>query len=477
MHQTAMERAIVLGAADAVRAPVVEGPEGLIVACENGWQAADLLVALGELDQVRPELFDIAAPLVGRDDFDTMERIHRFVLDAVGFAPEEGEIFVGPLELLRRGVGDCDDHARLVYGLARAAGLVPVIAAVGEASPSHACCCCYDRGRRVMTWMETTLQPPQAPRSCELGENPYDAAAAMGLIRQDIASPKVTYVGELAIMESLKREAPWTWPHEVDARTARMGDTEGAAPSVSDDDLVLLAKVAQSIGTEPQALLAILVSESGFDPAAGHGRSAYGAHGLNQIIPAGFATPTRPAERGLEALGWHGTIADYDDATIAEQLPTTGEYFRGAFKMSGPAKTAGGLYALNMAPAAFSGAHEMEDDFVLLSSTGTRWKGQEPAYYKGNTLFDVEKKGYITQGDMHRAIAKVEASGRYKSLRDRLAVILGRPLPSGPGVSSSSSSFLKPLALASGVVLLGVGLDHVIRKGWPWSVPGYLHAR
>ena len=65
---------------------------------------------------------------------------HAFVRQRVEFRPEETETFQSPGATLALGYGDCDDSARALVALARAAGIAPfvAVAAIPERSVSLA---------------------------------------------------------------------------------------------------------------------------------------------------------------------------------------------------------------------------------------------------------------------------------------------------------------------------------------------------
>lgn len=110
--------------------------------------------------------------------------VHAFVKAHVRFEPEEGELFQNGGVTLGLGVGDCDDHARLIYALYIAGGLGAQLGflhrGAGASGPTHAAALgCVDG---ACAWAETTVD-------ARLGEHPLAAAMRLGVINQrsDIA--------------------------------------------------------------------------------------------------------------------------------------------------------------------------------------------------------------------------------------------------------------------------------------------------
>lgn len=106
-------------------------------AFDNPWSAAHLLTHLSEEDATREDLggteptawalaiLDACRRSVGDDRVvDCFARaVQRSVQQAIAFVSEEGERFQSPRTTMATGKGDCDCQARLVYTLARRAGL------------------------------------------------------------------------------------------------------------------------------------------------------------------------------------------------------------------------------------------------------------------------------------------------------------------------------------------------------------------
>lgn len=154
--------------------------------CRDGWAAAQLLLALSEEDAATNGAIALAASLRrGASDEAYAREVHAFVKRHVRFEREVGEIFQSGAYTLNQGVGDCDDHFRLVYGLAVAGGIRSdlgilhhgtVGVPVDDQGPAHAAALLLGK------WAETTV-------NAFFGERPNDAAARLGLTtkRSDIA--------------------------------------------------------------------------------------------------------------------------------------------------------------------------------------------------------------------------------------------------------------------------------------------------
>ncbi len=155
------------------------------IACVDGWAAARLLVALSDEDAATAGARSFAAQLRARfpRDVDFALAVHSLVKRRVAFVREHGELFQSGAMTLNAGQGDCDDHARLVYGIAKAGGLRTSMAILhrgDDSGPAHATAILGVNGAPI--WAETTLD-------ARFGEDPNAAAKRLGLVnaRSDIA--------------------------------------------------------------------------------------------------------------------------------------------------------------------------------------------------------------------------------------------------------------------------------------------------
>lgn len=160
-----------------------------LVSCDDGWQAARLLLAMAEEDARTPGAHELAARIRAEhpSDLDFAQAVQRFG-QRVPFVREKGEVFQSGALTLARGAGDCDDHFRLVYAVARAGGLRGALALThhgadappGKQGPTHAVAQLCVGGR--CEWAETTV-------AARWGEHPFAAARRLGLLseRDDVA--------------------------------------------------------------------------------------------------------------------------------------------------------------------------------------------------------------------------------------------------------------------------------------------------
>lgn len=160
-----------------------------LVSCVDGWAAAKLLLAMAEEDARTPGARELAAQLRAShpSDQDFAQAVQRYV-QRIPFVREKGEVFQSGALTMARGAGDCDDHFRLVYALARAGGLRGALALThhgddappAKRGPTHAAAMLDVGGRRE--WAETTVP-------AQWGEHPFAAARRLGLLsmRDDVA--------------------------------------------------------------------------------------------------------------------------------------------------------------------------------------------------------------------------------------------------------------------------------------------------
>jgi len=111
---------------------------------------------------------DTAGPTMSarlRDEF--ARQLHRNVERQIRFVTEKKETFQSAGTTMRLGSGDCDDHARLFYALARAGGLkVRMVFFEADDQPIHVVC--LVKTSLGWRWAETTVR-------ARFGENPYHA--------------------------------------------------------------------------------------------------------------------------------------------------------------------------------------------------------------------------------------------------------------------------------------------------------------
>ena len=177
-------RIVAVGTIDGWPAAIAELEGGDV---QTGWDAARLLCRLAEKDAQTPDVAALAlwARSQCADEEDLARFLHAFVLERVRFAREPGERFAGTAATLYFGAGDCDDSARALYALARAAGLrARLCFLVQEEQPAHVYCQIGAGGQ----WhnAETTLP-------AQFGEHPLEAARRLGIqTRPDLSGKAMT---------------------------------------------------------------------------------------------------------------------------------------------------------------------------------------------------------------------------------------------------------------------------------------------
>ena len=171
-----------------------------------------------------------------------------------------------------------------------------------------------------------------------------------------------------------------------------------------------LVQISQEVGIKPEDLLAVMISESGLNPSAYEQK--YKGSGL-----IGFMPDT------LRGLGFKGTWQDFTDLTGSQQLDYVKKFIEGKKGLMGgkPFTSAGQYYTGNLWPIALKlpgvqkadpntrilEAHPETDPsgkyskkyFDLGYKIDAKFEGKA---YEANPLFDRDKKGYITYGDMVR---------------------------------------------------------------------------
>ena len=207
------------------------------VTCPDGWAAARFLLAQALEDASTPAARAMALDLrtTSIDEADYVRRVFELVKDRVAFVREIGEVFTRSDYTLAVGAGDCDDHARVVYTLLRAAGVPARLAFLyrrGDKGPRHVLAQAMVNGR--WTWLETTID-------AEMGEHPYEAARRLGKLRarQDIAT-EVRFMTEADLAPLPAGFATRTTPAqlELDTRALQeLGFLAGCVAPSSVEDL------------------------------------------------------------------------------------------------------------------------------------------------------------------------------------------------------------------------------------------------
>jgi hypothetical protein len=142
-----------------------------------------------------------------------------------------------------------------------------------------------------------------------------------------------------------------------------------------------LWQIFAATGARPEFVLPVLSYESGLNPAA---LNSLGYAGLNQINRA-FLTA-----RNID-------VNDYVTWPASRQLTTVvGPYLEQEAKYAGKSLSSGVLvYEANFWPASLKTDPSMSTVVVASPAAG----------YTANEVFDTQKKGYITKGDLAHAVA------------------------------------------------------------------------
>jgi Transglycosylase SLT domain len=166
-----------------------------------------------------------------------------------------------------------------------------------------------------------------------------------------------------------------------------------------------LVKISSELGINPEDVLAIMVSESGINPSAREHHT--NATGLMQFMP-----------NTLRGLGYTGDPNDFGKLTGEDQLDYVKKLISSNMRLNGgPFTSPGQYYVANLFPIALKlpGVREGKASTLILElnpervgeyskkyyDIGSKIKaGLESKAYKANPLFDREKKGMITYGDM-----------------------------------------------------------------------------
>jgi peptidoglycan hydrolase-like protein with peptidoglycan-binding domain len=175
------------------------------------------------------------------------------------------------------------------------------------------------------------------------------------------------------------RNLPKSTPADVKAQAA--GDIDVSA--IQDPDFnAKLKKVADALGIDPSALIAVMKHESRMNPAAVNPHS--GATGLIQFMPktAQSLGTTTDALRSMSAI---------------DQLDYVYKYYKSVGVR--PGMDAGDLYVATFMPAALG-----RDDSHVLGQRGA--EGFSGKVYAQNTVLDRNRDGTITVGDIKNSVAQ-----------------------------------------------------------------------
>lgn len=205
-----------------------------------------------------------------------------------------------------------------------------------------------------------------------------------------------------------------------------------------------LVEMASELGTKPEDLINVMISESGLNPSAHNPHG--GASGLIQFMPS-----------TLKGLGFNGTPEDFRRLSGEQQLPYIKKLIKGNMALQGgkPFTSAGHHYVSIFWPVALKlkGVQDGNPNTAIIEKNPESINGfskkyidvgskiraaSETAAYNANPLFDRDKKGYITLGDLNKQTEMNSKNSIYNSAISTMEKETGYKQRQ----SSSSSSFL-----------------------------------
>lgn len=204
-------------------------------------------------------------------------------------------------------------------------------------------------------------------------------------------------------------------------------------------------KVCEEIKCEPFDLLGVMMSESGLRADAWNDNpkdrpqdKRWNAVGLIQFMPA-----------ILPGCGWHGGYQAFRHLDATQQLPYVKNYFAGRVDKY---VSAGQLYQACFLPATLKNGSD--------PSTRICVKGGQLGWaYDANALFDANRNGDITVGELTAAIERNARGPRWAEMVARLNLAMGGE-EKAPDVSSKIDP--KDLTTVAGVQsALGITVDGV----------------
>lgn len=213
-----------------------------------------------------------------------------------------------------------------------------------------------------------------------------------------------------------------------------------------------LVQVASEVGMRPEDLIAVMVSESGMDPGAVEKK--FKGSGL-----VGFMPDT------LKGLGFKGSWEDFSKLSGEEQLDWLKKLVNGYKSGNGgqPFNSAAQYYTANLWPVALRlpGVRAQDPGAAFIESnpetvtdpkTGKKYSKKyfdigikispemESNAYKYNPLFDRDKKGAITYGDMMKQVEINKRSPIYqKALVAMQSATDYTPSKGGPAMPQQSN--------------------------------------
>lgn len=167
---------------------IKDGKNRLLWECNDPATVVKLLSALADEDAKHPMVRALARRLFeasGRNPKVFARNLHKLILDRVEWRREQPETFRHTLFTLRHGYGDCDDMARAIKAISKAAGVPArmVILNNTDGEPAHAVSQLNPAGD--WRWLETSID-------ARYGEHPLKAARRLGIYsRLNMKNPKL----------------------------------------------------------------------------------------------------------------------------------------------------------------------------------------------------------------------------------------------------------------------------------------------
>lgn len=247
--------------------------------------------------------------------------------------------------------------------------------------------------------------------------------------RDPVAGAEWTAWAEALFAESVCRELDTLGPmHVVDAWIAtsdlvaapNLGAVSATPPAppivhtkaLSEKFFTGLKKVASDLGTRPEYLLAVMLSESGLNPAAAYRVGNNKASGLIQLV-------------FLDGVGFTGGHDAFVQLSAEQQLPYIARHYRPyAARGLGSAER---VYQVNFLPASLERGSTSATPIARADGDG--YGGREGEFYGINKGLDVDKDGVITVGDLKAKLQQAQMQNAPK-WQEAIARLKAAPDPS-----------------------------------------------
>lgn len=174
------------------------------------------------------------------------------------------------------------------------------------------------------------------------------------------------------------------------------------------NDYTALVQMAQDQGAPADWFAAVMMAESSMNPSAKN--------------PAGYRGLIQFSKDNLRSLGLsNAEIENFTKRTPAQQMPFVARYFL-------PKRPPGGwinrsqLYQATYLPATIRSKGSAPGAVLARRGDGT-------GFYEGNTIFDFDKKGFITVGDLEHRLQNVTSnrSVKWADALNGIQAVSGQP--------------------------------------------------